>query len=90
MATWEYRIIRHEGPFSIIPGEPEWWYGIHEVYYDEGSQHPTSWTQNPVVVISNDLSGMQWILQRMLEALAKPTLKIVDNKLVEVQEGKCS
>lgn len=69
--SWSYRVVK---TVTKIPlGDTDISYGIHEVYYDsnwdiinisEGLAHP----------ISDDLEGLQWNLERMIEACKKPVI----------------
>jgi hypothetical protein len=71
MMSWNYRVVK---TVTKIPlGDTDISYGIHEVYYDsngdiisisEGLAHP----------ISDDLEGLQWNLERMIEACKKPVI----------------
>lgn len=62
---WNHRVMR-----STRDGET--WYGIHEVYYEQGDV--TLWTLDPVEVASESLDGLRDTLNHMLAALDKPTL----------------
>ncbi|HEY6554046.1 MAG TPA: hypothetical protein VI669_11880 [Vicinamibacteria bacterium] len=66
-------------------GKEEEWNAIHEVYYRSNDVddltvpvHETSYTIDPVGVISDDVEGLRWNLQKMLEALDKPVLDYSD------------
>jgi hypothetical protein len=69
--TWDYRVIE----FVEMDGTP--WQAIHEVHYDD-SGAPNGYGENPAVIQSSDAAGclvsLEWVLDRMREALAKPVL----------------
>lgn len=78
---WNYRVMRH----APREGEVDDWFAIHEVYYrsDEVDDltvpvHETGCTKDPVSVIADDVEGLRWSLQKMLEALDKPVLAYSD------------
>ena len=78
--TWNYRVIRAEDE-----GGP--CYALHEVIYsDDGGIQ--GWTADPVHVISETARGMFWVLSVMTEALGKPVLKIVGDKLEEIEPAQ--
>jgi hypothetical protein len=70
--TWNYRVIQFVCPVSNEP-----WQAIHEVHYDQESR-PVSYAEDPASVVSSDDAGnnkgLDWVLERMREALAKPVL----------------
>lgn len=69
--SWNYRVIEfidpHDGP----------WRAIHEVHYDDQGR-PAAYTESPAKVISTDdagnNAGLDWVLDRMREALTRPVL----------------
>jgi hypothetical protein len=65
---WNYRVMRVISP--ELPEEPM--YQIHEVHY-EGDK-PRMVMVNPAPVMSEDVAGMRWVLDKMREALDKPVL----------------
>lgn len=69
--SWNYRVIAHK---EEPPGED--WMGIHEVYYaDDTDDHPMTYTIEHIGVMSTDgVAGLEWVLDRMREAIAKPIL----------------
>lgn len=91
--TFNERIIREDNPGGEIYGEP-YLYSIHEVYY-ENDGTIIGWRERPVnpMVTDADINdktptialAMRNYLTRMLKATEKPILKIVDNKLVEIE-----
>ena len=68
--SWNYRILAHKD------GD-EMYFQIHEVHYD-GDGNPTAYTTNGVAVGDNDLSGINWVLDRMRESINKPILLVDD------------
>jgi hypothetical protein len=90
--TWNHRVIRH--CMAIAPaGEDisyaieEIWFGIHECYYENpGDEIPTSWTENAVGVIGNDIEELGKTIMKMGVAISKPVLEIDGDKL-KVWEG---
>ncbi len=63
---WNYRILSHKDG-------NEMYFQIHEVYYDEEGK-PNSYTANGVSVWSDNLDGINWILDKMKECAIKPIL----------------
>ena len=66
VGTWNYRLLakEHKG---------EWEFKICEVYYNLDGV-PKSHTENAIRIVSDDVSGIKWQLNRMAEALKKPVL----------------
>jgi hypothetical protein len=69
--SWSYRVVKQVTKIPL--GDIDISYSIHEVYYDsngdiinisEGLAHP----------ISDDIEGLQWNLERMIEACKKPVI----------------
>jgi len=67
MSHWNYRVISHDKD----GGE---WYGIHEVYYDD-EEVPHSVSTNESPIYGESPTEIGWTLDKMKEALKKPTLK---------------
>lgn len=81
MSHWNHRVVREviEHPNLELS---EVVYQITEVYYnDEGA--PSAWCQRSHSPYGNDLNDLRGELERMLRALDKPVLEVVDGKLVE-------
>lgn len=76
MSSWDYRVVRS---VFRIPGadRDEVSFGLHETYYDDAGK-PTSCTEDAVDVSSETVEGLRWVLDRMIEALAKPILEMKD------------
>jgi hypothetical protein len=88
---WNYRVMRHSSKDETT-GEDEIWVGLHEVYYRDDdvddltvNVDETSYTKKPVRIISEDVAGLRWVLERMLEALDKPILDYRDSLEEEVE-----
>lgn len=78
--VWNYRIVK-----TLIRDEV--FYGIHEVYYGDGTEEIPegatqevldrlghSWTEHPCDVSSDDPSDLRKILTKMLVACDKPVI----------------
>lgn len=69
--TWNYRV------FEWADRKEGTWQSIHEVYYNVDGK-PTSYSEEPAVVMSSDPAGNEadlgWVLDRMRDALSKPVL----------------
>ena len=74
---WNHRVICHKYPHT----EDRWWYGIHEVYYDEKG-NLEGYTKDPVGIYAEEYADpelevgdykaqMRWTLEKMTEALDK-------------------
>jgi hypothetical protein len=61
MTTWNYRIIRHH--------EPEVWFGLHEVYYDDQGR-PESYTADPISFVCDGDEGPEGITKSLRLALS--------------------
>lgn len=75
--TWNHRVIRSEDEGGIC-------YAIHEVQYDKNGK-ATSWTEEPVEVLSETRVGLFWVLAVMTEGVARPILEVQNGKLIEVE-----
>jgi hypothetical protein len=78
--TWNHRVIRTEdaaGPF----------YAIHEVIYGD-DEVVIGWTEEPVHVGAETARGLFWVLSVMTEALGKPVLQIVGDRLEDVEPAQ--
>jgi len=70
--SWNYRLISHSD-------KEESWVSVHEVYYKaDGSL--AGWVEQPAPVLADEVSGLNWVLSKMLEATTKPVLKASDFK----------
>lgn len=65
--TWNHRVMADE----LIGGEV--YLEIHEVYYDENNV-PYTYTEKPISIGSEDVSGLTWTINRMQACLKKPIL----------------
>jgi hypothetical protein len=68
--SWNHRILAHKD------GD-DWYFQIHEVYYDEKGQ-PSSYTENGVSIGSENIEGISWVLDKMKECVNKPILSVDD------------
>ena len=59
--SWSYRIIRHH--------QPNEWFGLHEVFYDETGK-PDGMTEEPVRFVSDGTQGPEEVIGAMEMALA--------------------
>lgn len=79
--TWNYRVMRSDYtyPEPDDDGNPitETSFAIHEVYYSTDG-NPISHTVNAVSVTSQSIDGLDWVLDRMREAISKPVLTAED------------
>lgn len=64
--TWNYRIMRQK---EVGIG---FTYAIHEVYYD--GEKPISVSEEPCSILSEELEGLPWVLEKIHDALKKPVL----------------
>jgi len=63
---WNYRILAHKE-------DDEMYFKIHEVQYDKNGK-PISHNSNGVIVGSESLEGINWVLDKMKECTNKPIL----------------
>lgn len=68
--TWNYRIIVYEG-------DGENYFQMHEVYYDEDG-NPDGYTENPIHIGAKSIEELEWVFEKMKEALTKPILSTKD------------
>jgi hypothetical protein len=69
--SWNYRVVK---AVTKIPlGDTDISYGIHEIYYDENGDI-VNISESLAHPISDDLEGLQWNLERMMEACKKPVI----------------
>lgn len=66
MTHWNYRVL------SIADSV-----AIHEVHYDEMGM-PVAYGAEPVTVGTDTIEGLKWMVERFIEALAKPMLTQAD------------
>jgi len=75
--SWNHRVIA-----SRDAKTKEFYFQIHEVYYDDDGK-PKAHTAEPVSVGGNTLQDIRWTLNRMQEATKKPFLIYEDDKYIE-------
>jgi hypothetical protein len=69
--AWSYRVVK---TVTKIPlGNIDISYGIHEVYYDENGDI-VNISESLAHPLSDDLEGLKWSLERMMEACNKPVI----------------
>jgi phosphosulfolactate synthase (CoM biosynthesis protein A) len=68
---WNFRIIKN------ILDNNEFWYGIHEVHYDNGI--PVAHTEKAMAVSGESIEDITWYYKTMGEAFTLPVL-IWDDK----------
>ncbi len=69
--AWPYRVVK---TVTKIPlGDIDISYGIHEVYYDENGDI-VNISESLAHPLSDDLEGLKWSLERMMEACNKPVI----------------
>ena len=69
--SWSYRVVK---TVTKIPlGNIDISYGIHEVYYDDNGDI-INISESLAHPISDDLEGLKWNLERMMEACKKPVI----------------
>lgn len=66
--SWNHRILAHEHKDEI-------YLQIHEVYYNEEGI-PNGYTEKGVSVGSEDIEGINWVLDKMKECADKPILSV--------------
>lgn len=77
---WNYRVMRQD---HAQAGErPDVLYQIHEVQYGSGGE-VSSWTEEPVEVVSDTRDGLLEVLAMMADALGHPVLSTEDGSVVD-------
>ena len=69
-AMWGYQIVRST---QEVLGVTVVTLAIHEVHRDADGEI-TGITENPAVVLSENIDGLRWALDRMRECLDRPVL----------------
>lgn len=72
MTHWNYRVL------SIADSV-----AVHEVHYDELG-FPCAFIRESVRAQTNTVEGLKWMVEKFIEALAKPMLMEAD-----FEKGKC-
>jgi len=69
--SWSYRVVKQVTKIPL--GDIDISYSIHEVYYDSNGDiiNISECLAHP---ISDDIEGLQWNLERMIEACKKPVI----------------
>ena len=68
MSYWNHRVLRS------VDASGDTIFAIHEVHYRDGK--PAMCTENPVVVLSENLDDLRKQLEQMLSCLDRPVLDI--------------
>ncbi len=68
--AWNYRVVKKVTKIPL--GETDITYEIHDVYYDKNLEDPSIGRIS--LPLSDTVEGLQWNLERMLEACKKPVL----------------
>ena len=76
--SWNYRVIRSRQPNG------EFYYAIHECYYEGGDRLPDRWTASPVSVGGETHAELLTTLQQMHRAMLEPVLEQCGERLVEI------
>lgn len=61
----------------------EYYYAVHEMYYELGEPQDKGWTENPAEAIADSVEDLRETLQRMLDATYKPLLNFEDGAIIE-------
>ncbi len=77
---WNYRVLK------LKDGLNRPLYEVYEVYYDDDDQ-PRAWAESHNVLVGDTLDELKETYEYMVTAFQQPILKVVDDKLVEVDEG---
>jgi len=90
--TWNYRVVRRRGGGEALReergvppaswAEPEYFYAIYEVYYDENGE-PVAVTERPVWPAGDTLEELAEDVRLYVRALRKPVLDYEDIAGVE-------
>jgi len=68
--NWNHRVLIHEN-------EGEIYFKIHEVYYKD--EIPFDYTIDPVIIESEKIKEIKWMLNKIQEAIKKPILWAGEN-----------
>lgn len=80
--TWNYRVVRHIEKFEqdgMQIEEP--YYTIEECYYDENGE--VDLHTEGLRIFSEDIEGLKFTLEKMLECLNKPVVDELPTPLEE-------
>jgi len=67
---WNYRVVKKVTKIPL--GETDTTYEIHDVYYDKNLENSSIGRIS--LPLSGDVEGLQWTLEKMLEACKKPVI----------------
>jgi hypothetical protein len=68
--AWNYRVVKKVTKIPL--GETDITYEIHDVYYDKNLDNPSIGKIS--LPLSDDVEGLRWTLEKMLEACKKPVI----------------
>jgi hypothetical protein len=68
--AWNYRVVKKVTKIPL--GETDISYEIHDVYYDKYLDNPSIGRIS--LPLSDDVEGLQWNLEKMIEACKKPII----------------
>jgi hypothetical protein len=68
--AWNYRVVKKVTKIPL--GETDISYEIHDVYYDKYLDNPSIGRIS--LPLSDDVEGLQWNLEKMIEACKKPVI----------------
>lgn len=80
MGYWNYRAIEHVDAAGNV------YYAIHEVYYERKKDDSAYGVSESVPILSEDVAGLQWQLEKMLLALKKDVLQM--SKIFKKPKGR--
>jgi hypothetical protein len=73
MSHWNYRVV-HRVHTSLVADYTEHEYGVYEVYYNDNGL-VTAVSQELSPCCAEDMDGLKWVMDRFIEAHAKPVLE---------------
>lgn len=65
---WNYRLFAEKN----IDGNPV--FSVHETYYDDDHDIPTDYNKAPVIMVSDDLEELIFVLEKMVGAFQQTIL----------------
>lgn len=68
--TWNYRVLK------FVDETGEVYFAIHEVFYQD--LKPVSYGHSPALILSENVDGLKWSLNKMAEATLKPVIDSSD------------
>ena len=83
--SWNYRVIKRYQDVRYGQGKKDWYYGVHEVYYNKNGEI-TSISENSIRPIANEFEGLRGEVNKMLSAFGKPVLDYDEIEFAEWSE----